>query len=129
MMKRYHYNLDYEHLINSIEDNERFQYNLLRNKVLLSGDPEVVETFYKEWHGEMEGKYTRQAKYSTFWHNVGPRNARVFFGVIKMINDTMIKLVTNGGVEATVSLNGEEVDEKKKRLDFILKKNNFVNKQ
>lgn len=124
-MNRYKVNLDYQKMIDEIEGNDRFEINVLTNKVLLTGDAAVVERFYKEEYAKFRGKYDKKRVSNYFWHNVGPRNARVFFGIVKMINDTMVKLVTNGGLVAKVMNGKEEAVEESKRLNMILEKNDF----
>ena len=125
-MKNYRVNLDYQSMIDGIESNDRFEINMLTNKVLLTGDAAVVEQFYKEDYAKFRGKYDKARVTNYFWHNVGPRNARVFFGIIKMINDGMTKLVTNGGFEASVINDaGEPIKEDTDRLNHILEINDF----
>lgn len=124
-MNRYKVNLDYQDMIDEIEGNERFEINMLTNKVLLTGDASVVERFYKENYAKFRGKYDKKRVTNYFWHNVGPRNARVFFGIVKMINDAMVKLVTNGGYTVSVVDGEKEIAEDTKRLNNILEKNDF----
>jgi hypothetical protein len=133
-MKRYGFNLKYQEFLEGIEDNERFEDNLYLNKVLLSGDPSVVERYYKEEITKFAAKYEQSSKKATFWHNVGPKNARVFFGLTKMINDAIVRMVTSGGMAAKVfqvSEKGEETDdlENTERLDNILEENDFYDKK
>jgi len=118
-------------MIDEIEANERFQLNLYRNKVLLTGDASVVEKFYKEDYGKLfsgstTGKYDMSSHKGTFWYNVGPKNARVLFGITKMINDAFVRLVTSGGFDVTVMNEKDEEDKTQtQRLNDILEFNNF----
>lgn len=134
-MKRYGFDLKYQSYLDGIEDNERFQENLYLNKVLLSGDPSVVERYYKEEITKFQNKYEQTSKKATFWHNVGPKNARVFFGLTKMINDAIVRLITSGGLEVQVVDINEKTKEETineaetERLDHILEENDFYDKK
>jgi len=130
--------MKHNYLINDLESNARFEFNLYRNKVLLSGDSSAVEKFYKEDYAKFSAldKYGRSARYNSFWFNVQPHNARVFFGIISMINETFVNLITSGGVQAKVKVKGkqyaegqEEDEEQSERLDGILKANDFYDKK
>ena len=134
----YGFNMKHNYLINDLESNARFEFNLYRNKVLLSGDSSAVEKFYKEDYAKFSAldKYGRSARYNSFWFNVQPHNARVFFGIISMINETFVNLITSGGVQAKVKVKGkqyaegqEEDEEQSERLDGILKANDFYDKK
>jgi hypothetical protein len=130
-MKHYGFNMKNKPMIDMIEANERFELNLYRNKVLLTGDAAVVEKFYKVDYGKMyQGtsgeQYDMSSHTGTFWYNVGPKNARVLFGITKMINDAFVRLITSGGVDFKVYKDEENEDEDAtKRLDDILTYNNF----
>ena len=135
-MKRYGFNLKHQELLDGIEDNERFEENMYLNKVLLSGDPSVVERYYKEEISKFHNKYEQSTKKASFWHNVGPKNARVFFGLVKMINDAFVRMITSGGIKVTVveTGEGENAEEKAheentKRLKNILDKNKFYDQK
>ena len=134
----YGFNMKHNYLINDLESNARFEFNLYRNKVLLSGDSSAVEKFYKEDYAKFSAldKYGRSARYNSFWFNVQPHNARVFFGIISMINETFVNLITSGGVKAKVKVKGkqyaedqEEDEEQSERLDGILQANDFYDKK
>ena len=134
----YGFNMKHNYLINDLESNARFEFNLYRNKVLLSGDSSAVEKFYKEDYAKFSAldKYGRSARYNSFWFNVQPHNARVFFGIISMINETFVNLITSGGVQAKVKVKGkkyaegqEEDEEQSERLDGILQANDFYDKK
>lgn len=135
----YGFNLKHNHMIvgkAGIESNEKWQVNLLRNKVLMTGNASVVEQFYKHWLGEFEDVYEKRAMYNAFWYNVQADNARVFFGLIKMINDAFVRMITGGGVEFKVRESGKEYsgevdydEELTKRLRDILDFNEFEDKK
>ena len=127
-MPNYAFNLKHGKLLDTIESNERYMNNLYRNKVLLTGDASVVEKYYKEDFTLFETQYAQSAHVGTFWHNVGKKNARVMFGLIKMINDAFVRLVTAGGIEVSVLNNGEETTKDTERLNNILEENSFKDK-
>ena len=126
-MKNYGFNLKYQDLLYDIESKEKFEINLYKNKVFLTGNAAVVEKFYKEDYNHFEDKYEKSSRTNTFWYNVKPKNARVFFGITKMINDAYVKLVTNGGQTISVMKDGKENEEDTKRLKDILEVNQFIN--
>lgn len=125
-MGNYGFNLKHQKLLNDMESKEKFQLNLYKNKIFLTGNASVVEKFYKEDHNAFEDKYEKSARTNTFWFNVKPKNARVFFGIVKMINDSYVRLVTSGGQEVTVMKDGEENVTDTKRLKDILEFNSFI---
>ena len=133
-MKNYGFNLKNKSLIDGIESQSRFELNLYKNKVLLTGDANVVEKFYKKDYAKFiattqDSEYEMSNHTGTFWYNVGPKNARVLFGIVKMINDAFVRLVTSGGVDIKV-LDGEEEDaENTERLNDILEFNSFTDRQ
>ena len=129
-MPHYHFNLKNKNLLDDIESNHKFEVNLFKNKVMLTGNAAVVEKYYKEDVARFEDKYEQSSRTNTFWYNVGPKNARVFFGIIKMINDSIVKLVTSGGFNVTVEKDDETVDEERtERLNEILEFNLFKDKK
>lgn len=128
-MKSYGFNLKHQNLIDEIESPSNFALGLLRNKVLLTGNAAIVERFYKETVNQFTADHTNKCEQSantnSFWSNVGEGNARVFFGITKMINDAFVRLITSGGFTATV-LDGESEHEAlTERLNHILEKNSF----
>ena len=134
----YGFNLKRNDLIQGLESNARFEFNLYKNKVFLTGDASAVEKFYKEDWGRFQAldKYAIAGKNNAFWYNVQYHNARVFFGLIKMINDAFVKLITSGGLEAKVKVQGKNYDEdteydeeQTQRLDDILQFNDFYDKK
>lgn len=125
-MGNYGFNLKHQKLLNDMESKEKFQLNLYKNKVFLTGSASVVEKFYKEDHNAFEDKYEKSARTNTFWYNVKHKNARVFFGITKMINDAYVRLITSGGQTPVVNINGEENKEATKRLLEILEFNSFI---
>jgi len=129
---KYGFNMKHNDLIQHLESNDRFELNLYKNKVFLTGNSSVVEKYYKEDIAKFEDRYELLARRNMFWYNVQHQNARVFFGLIKMINDAFVKLITSGGFEAQVKVKGKtypegtEFDEEQtKRLNDILNFNEF----
>ncbi len=117
-------------MLNNIESNKRYEMNLYKNKVFLTGSASVVERYYKEDITAFEDKYEQSARAGTFWHNVGAKNARVLFGLVKMINDAFVRLVTSGGFELEVLGEDGEIDEEEtERLKEILRYNDFEKKK
>lgn len=125
-MINYGFNLKYQSLLNDIESKEKFEINLYKNKVFLTGNAAVVEKFYKEDYNSFEDKYEKSSRTNTFWYNVKPTNARVFFGITKMINDAYVRLITSGGQTFSVMKDGVESKEDTKRLKEILEFNSFI---
>jgi len=122
-MKNYGFNLKHNDLLNQLDSNVKFELNLYKNKVLLTGDAATVERFYKEDIGKFSSldKYEKLVYDSSFWQNVEWHNARVFFGITKMINDAFVRLVTNGGFDVRVNNNDQDTE----RLEKILTFNQF----
>lgn len=118
---RYGFNLKHKELIDTIESQELYQYNLLKNKALITGDGNVVRYFFQKAASTIVGgglaEYIMAGVHRMFIYNTRKKNAFVFYGVTKMLNRAMIRLVTTG----YFTLEGAHTD----RLSPILDNNNF----
>lgn len=100
---RYGFNLKFEEYLKDIESNEVYQYNLIKNKALISGDGNVVRYFYRQIApkmatGRLSSLISQEINQSFLNHN-STDNAFVFYGITKMINRGVVRLITSGGVK------------------------------
>ena len=65
-MPIYGFNLKHNDMLNNIESNKRYEMNLYKNKVFLTGSASVVERYYKEDITAFEDKYEQSARGGTF---------------------------------------------------------------
>lgn len=99
---RYGFNLKYDEYLKDIESNEVYQYNLIKNKALITGDGNVVRYFYRKIAPSVTtgrlADYIMQDVKQSFLYQHTIENAFVFYGITKMINRGIVRLITSGGV-------------------------------
>lgn len=124
-MVRYNFDLRHQDNVNEMFSNQYYQYNLIKNKALLTGDANVVRHFYRKVAVNFGfNEYIMQEIYQSFFYREKTKNAYVFYGIVKMINDGIVRLITSGGIKnITVQKNNTEDIENTKRLKKILEIN------
>lgn len=118
---RYGFNLKHEEYLNDIESNDVYAFNLIKNKALISGDGNVVRYFYRKIATSVStgrlSDFLMQDIKQSFLYQSGVDNAFVFYGITKMINRGIVRLVTSGGF----TIKGKYAD----RLKLLLNANKF----
>lgn len=121
---RYGFNLKNAEYVKNIRNRDLYEFNLLRNMALISGDGDVVRYFYQQVANSMQsgsvGQYAMQEIQQSFLYRASFSNPFVFYGITRMINKGITRLLTSGGVE----FEGKY----KTRLKPILQKSEFDRK-
>lgn len=124
----YGFNLKNVHFLHDIQSNERYQFNLYRNRVLLTGNAAVIQKFYKQDYSSLiNDQWERLQIMQSYMHRSKTDEAMVFYGIIKMINDAYVRLVCSSGFTTSVKKKGDKKENKEitDRLENILKFNRF----
>jgi hypothetical protein len=123
----YGFNLKNVSLLHDLQSNERYQFNLYRNRVFLTGNAAVVQKFYKvDAPTLIDDQWERNQIRQSYLYRSKTDEALVFYGIIKMINDAYVRLVCSNGFNVKVSKkDGQEDVEKTKILEKILDFNSF----
>lgn len=121
---RYGFNLKNAEYIKNIRNRELYEFNLLRNMALISGDGDVVRYFYQQVASSISsgavGQYAMQEIQQSFLFRNKMNNPFVFYGIVRMINKGITRLLTSGGVEVKGKYES--------RLKPILERNDFDRK-
>jgi len=124
----YGFNLKNVSLLHDLQSNERYQFNLYRNRVFLTGNAAVVQKFYKvDAPTLIDDFWERNQIRQSYLYRSKSDEALVFYGIIKMINDAYVRLVCSNGFKVSVSKKGANTEDKDKTsiLESILDFNNF----
>lgn len=106
----YNFNLKNKELIDKLRSQSIYEYNLAQNLALLSNDPSVIRRFYEV----QIPKYfkdvwlTQEARRKFLSHYI-PGQAFAYFGIIPMIVQAKVNLVSSNGFNC--ESNDKEIDE------------------
>lgn len=100
---RYGFNLKHAEYVKNIRNRELYEFNLLRNMALMSGDGDVVRYFYQQVASSISGgaiaTYAMQEIKQSFLYQARIDNPFVFYGITRMVNKGITRLLTSGGVD------------------------------
>lgn len=108
-MSKFNFDLTYKELIDKIRDPIIYQFNLAENMALLSNDPSVIRRFYTEAIGRYQKDAWIAASHEQmFLANYIPGQAFCYFGIIPMIVQGKVNLLSSNGFEC--SSESKEID-------------------
>lgn len=109
-MARYNFNLKNKELIDKIRSPAVYEYNLAQNLALLSNDPSVIRRFYEVQIPKYfaDTWLTMEASRKFMAHYI-PGQAFAYFGIIPMIVQAKVNLVSSNGFNC--ESDDEEIDE------------------
>ena len=99
-----------------------FSRELTENHRWFQGAEDRLEHFFKHEYN----KFTTGTPYqitenlTRFWKTVKGKTPRIHSGLPKLATNGMVKLITSGGIDYTVSIDEVELEEEHKLLEDIL---------
>jgi hypothetical protein len=109
-MSKFSFNLQRKELLDKIRDPIIYEYNLAKNLALLSNDPAIIRRFYQiDILQYFKDPWLLQQIQDSFLRYYQKGQAFSYFGVIPMIVQAKVGLLTSGGFECKSG--DDEIDE------------------
>lgn len=122
-MSKFNFPLSKRAIVDNIRDPVVYQFNLARNLALLSDDTSVIRRFYQvEAPTYFQDQWVIMDNVNRFLAQYRPDNAFSYFGIIPMIVNSKVSLVSGNGFN--VEIDGDD-DELQEVLDTIKERGKF----